>query len=441
MPAYAVGSFSALFGGAGSEALAMLVTLGGLGVTFSNSEDAVTMFNDLKNNYPAMLASMVYMVSQSWVGHYDDISGQLRSMRDSVFNWLESIFGTVQSGANNLSKSYYYLDGYNFFVDPYFQKIDNDFYVRYNILVNDITRLSAYSHTVTSLPSFSSVTYTDVRRSGSDYYLSFSFYVNGLLKSFTQRVSVALVPPSSAYPSSNVSVNISSDAGVLDGEFDPDERDPIFLPPPYVPGLNLEKKINPSGGVSNHFDGDAEEYMKKAADNNTWSDVDSYIKTGAPSTSLTETGTGGLVVGDTNVDGLPYPDVGVSNPADVLTGLGGITGLLQGINNWIAQIINTLTNVFAIPTDLALNFEPLRLTDFKNKFPFCIPWDLYNSVALFASAPSEPDLDIVIDTDYIQVNHSINLGPINLPLRFARFAIIVFFVIFLITKTRDLIKW
>jgi len=196
--------------------------------------------------------------------------------------------------------------------------------------------------------------------------------------------------------------------------------------------------VNPNGTTSKYFDGTIDDYLGNVADNNTWSDVNTYLQTGTNTTTLTQT-EAGLEVGI--VSDVPYPDTNIGTPEDVLSGIGTIGGLIQAVINWLYQLVKTIANIFAIPEDLTLNFDSLRLVDFKNKFPFSIPWDLYNAINVFAKSPTTPDLSINFDTEYLTVNHVIDISRIQLPLMFARYTAVVFFIIFLISKTRDLIKW
>lgn len=431
-PVYAIdNSFASVFGGNGKEALAFMVVTSGLGITFVSSTDAVSVYNDLKENAPGLIADMVSIVEDTWLGSYSTVTQSLIDVKNSVNIFLQSLFETLNVGLNNSAGNFVHFDGYNVTYKlkngiPYAVlngiefKLMNDDVI--NVKVNSI--LQPYYDRNNIITPFN-ITYTlnGQRRTGVFYG---TFNISDVSKQDILE---------------SISLNISSDAGVLDGDFNPEDSEPIMAPPPFFPDINLKEINNPDGSISKYFDGPIDDYMGNVADNNTYSDVETYLKTGVPSTTLTDTGTGSLVVGDTNVDGLPFPEVGTTAPTDVLTGIGGITGLLQGITNWIANLLKALTNVFAVPTDLTLNFDSLRLIDFKNKFPFSIPWDLYNAIKSFAKSPTTPNLAIDLDTQYFSIYQPIDLSSISFPLAFARYTSVIFFIIFLISKTRDLIKW
>ena len=146
-----------------------------------------------------------------------------------------------------------------------------------------------------------------------------------------------------------------------------------------------------------------------------------------------------------NAGEVPYPDIEFTPIEDVPAFQGENIGLLKSIVNWVSLIGNELlglpVKLFSAPSDLSLDFSKLKLTDFKNKFPFSIPWDIARCITVFAKSPTAPDLNIDIDTEYLQIQHSIDVSRIDFPLRFARYAASVFFIMYLAGKTRDVIKW
>lgn len=431
-------SFSSLFGGSsyGKEALSFITVMSGLGVAFVTNSDALNLYNDIKDNAPALLSSMVYVVKQSWLGHYSNLSDDITAIKQSVYDYLINNFGTLQVGINQSSSNPVFTlsnvgDNAIYSTGPFSYNLVNiknvNFSPRWNIDSSG-TQSRFDAGTIVKVSIISIVTGT----------LTFqvSYYLGGDLYNYqyTHSVDSSLVLDT---PTSST-INISSDAGVIDSNFDPDERDPIILPPPYFPSLDLKEKVNSNGTTSKYYDGTIDDYLGDVADNNTWSDVNTYLNTGTNTTTLTQTDTG-LDVG--TVSDAPYPDTNIDTPTDVLTGIGTIGGLIQAIINWLSQIVNSISNIFTIPADLSLNFEPLRLVNFKDKFPFSIPWDLYNSIAVFSKVPVEPNLTIDIENNYFTIHHVLDLSLIQFPLSFFRYSAVVFFVVFLITKTRDLIKW
>lgn len=166
------------------------------------------------------------------------------------------------------------------------------------------------------------------------------------------------------------------------------------------------------------------------------------IFTDKPS-KLTETEEG-VIIGD-NKDELPYPDINPEPIEDTPQYQGKVVGLLQSIINWLKNIADIITEIpkklFEIPEDIELDTSKLRLNDFQKKFPFSIPWDIKRAIEVLAQPPSQPDLEINIDTEYLKVNHTLDISLIDKPLRFARYVASIFFILYLANKTRDLIKW
>lgn len=101
-----------------------------------------------------------------------------------------------------------------------------------------------------------------------------------------------------------------------------------------------------------------------------------------------------------------------------------------------------LDKVFDPDTKEKLDTDKLKKErNFTTRFPFSIPWDIARVIRLFAKSPSPPDLGVNIDTTHLKVNYDINLSQIDLPIRFFRYAATAWFILFLASKTRDLIKW
>jgi len=91
---------------------------------------------------------------------------------------------------------------------------------------------------------------------------------------------------------------------------------------------------------------------------------------------------------------------------DVPTGLGVISWLLKYIAQGVTGIWNFLSKLFSSPTK-SLNFDSLLNLNVKDKFPFCLPWDLYNAVATISAEPKIPEFKVnikgaIIDINFIQ---------------------------------------
>lgn len=136
--------------------------------------------------------------------------------------------------------------------------------------------------------------------------------------------------------------------------------------------------------------------------------------------------------------GKPMDDTGTdtdtpSKPGEG-TGTGSNTSLLQ-------KILDLLKNFFDSPSDFRLNMDGFRNLAIKDKFPFCIPFDMVDSVKQFAATASDYQFRIKLDTQYFQIDHTVDLTPLALPLAFFRYLVVVWFVWVLMSRTHDLIKW
>ena len=105
------------------------------------------------------------------------------------------------------------------------------------------------------------------------------------------------------------------------------------------------------------------------------------------------------------------------------------------------KIIQLLKNFFDSPSDFRLNMDGFRNPKIKDKFPFCIPFDMVDSVKQFAVTASDYQFRIKLDTQYFQIDHTVDLTPLALPLAFFRYLVVVWFVWVLMSRTHDLIKW
>lgn len=116
------------------------------------------------------------------------------------------------------------------------------------------------------------------------------------------------------------------------------------------------------------------------------------------------------------------------------TGAGSNTGLLQ-------KILDLLKNFFDSPSDFRLNMDGFRNLAIADKFPFCIPFDLVDSIKQFAVTAKDFHFRIKLDTHYFKVDHEVDLSDMVLPFAFFRYMVLVWFVWMLMLRTRDLVKW
>lgn len=136
--------------------------------------------------------------------------------------------------------------------------------------------------------------------------------------------------------------------------------------------------------------------------------------------------------------GKPMDDAGTdtdtpSKPGEG-TGTGSNTSLLQ-------KILDLLKNFFDGPSDFRLNMDGFRNLAIADKFPFCIPFDLVDSIKQFAVTAKDFHFRIKLDTHYFKVDHEVDLSDMVLPFAFFRYMVLVWFVWMLMLRTRDLVKW
>lgn len=116
------------------------------------------------------------------------------------------------------------------------------------------------------------------------------------------------------------------------------------------------------------------------------------------------------------------------------TDTGSNTSLLQ-------KILDLLKNFFDSPSDFRLNMDGFRNLAIADKFPFCIPFDLVDSIKQFAVSAKDFHFRIKLDTHYFQIDHEVDLSDMVLPFAFFRYMVLVWFVWMLMLRTRDLVKW
>lgn len=107
----------------------------------------------------------------------------------------------------------------------------------------------------------------------------------------------------------------------------------------------------------------------------------------------------------------------------------------------LGQIVALLKNFFDSPSDFRLNMDGFRNLVIKDKFPFCIPFDMVASVKQFAADAADYQFRIKLDTQFFSVDHVVDLTPLAVPLAFFRYIVVTWFVWVLLSRTRDLMKW
>lgn len=125
-----------------------------------------------------------------------------------------------------------------------------------------------------------------------------------------------------------------------------------------------------------------------------------------------------------------------SIPASIGAAVGSIT---SAIGDAVTSIADTLANFFN-PSNFSLDFSKFKfgLTEI---FPFCIPFDFVKGIKLLAADASAFNFNIVLDTKWFSIDHTVNLQPFRIPILFFRFIADFWFGFILISRTRDWIKW
>lgn len=107
----------------------------------------------------------------------------------------------------------------------------------------------------------------------------------------------------------------------------------------------------------------------------------------------------------------------------------------------LGQIVALLKNFFDSPSDFRLNMDGFRNLVIKDKFPFCIPFDMVDSVKQFAADAADYQFRVKLDTQYFKVDHVVDLTPLAVPLAFFRYLVVAWFAWVLMSRTHDLMKW
>lgn len=113
--------------------------------------------------------------------------------------------------------------------------------------------------------------------------------------------------------------------------------------------------------------------------------------------------------------------------------------ILGDILKILNKILEAIREFFDI-SDFSLDFEPLKI-GLTKKFPFCIPFDLLRLVQTFSAQPTDFNFRIYLKTSYFTIDHTVDLTPFWLPIRFFRWLCVIYFSWILISRTRDLMKW
>lgn len=165
-----------------------------------------------------------------------------------------------------------------------------------------------------------------------------------------------------------------------------------------------------------------------------WPKTDTGEQVDVPTDTLVDVGTGEKVDTDN-------PDVPDENTNIFQRFWDWIKGLLQSILDAIKAIASAIVGFFDSPSDFRLDFDGFKNLILPERFPFCIPFDLVNSVRVFSANAQDFSFRIDFDTKFFSVHHAVDLTPFVLPIAFFRYTCVIWFCWVLITRTRDMIKW
>lgn len=140
------------------------------------------------------------------------------------------------------------------------------------------------------------------------------------------------------------------------------------------------------------------------------------------------------------ITGVENPAIPVSPEIPVAPDLTGITGILKNILDWLKALPATLANTFLGDADL--DFDALKNNGFTTKFPFSIPFDLFNCISQLVATPVPPVFTLSFAGTIMQSAGDIviDMGKFEVLAKIIRFFVFFGFVLALIKLTRDLIK-
>lgn len=113
--------------------------------------------------------------------------------------------------------------------------------------------------------------------------------------------------------------------------------------------------------------------------------------------------------------------------------------ILGDILTILERILEAIREFFDV-SDFSLNFDALKI-GLTNKFPFCIPFDLLRVVKSFSAEPMDFVFRINFKTAFFEIDHTVDLSPFKVPIKFFRWVCIIYFTWILISRTKDMMKW
>jgi len=435
------------------EFLAFILLMASLGVVFDSGNEAKSLYTIMRDGMELyQINDMLFLMEDIFLGFYDDVSSEISSWHAYFRAAYEAMRGTAfvpgePLGANVPDGIFYtgleYMPNYayqiTFTQEQKIYNLQGSFRVQINNIgyTIDLINLDEYEVAHYSITNITSENFTRklilkdiVTNELSENYRTINLSSHTVVGAVSSITSQALTG------------RLTADAPLAEESYNPDE-DRRYIPPPWIPHIfndhpSIEKSISSDGSLDVIYDGDLDDYLNDIVDNATFEDLTKSISGEYSTSEIVQVGDGTLSISVPNDGTIPGD---IPGEGDIPADLGGIATGIGAIGTLLQNISTSITNIFSIPGDLTLNFDSLRLLNFKDKFPFSIPWDIYRAIAVFAQTPQDPEISVDLDTAYLDVQHQINLSAIDTPIRFARYVMSIFFILFLATKTRDLIKW
>lgn len=457
------------------ELLAFILAAAAVGVTFDAVEEAQKVVDNYNNwfqkqyNKPSppdwhdFLFGLLGVGAGAVVAKFSDIKDFFQSLgakegennissvdkienldiKDTILDIEEVHFYLYEKPEKEFifHNAYYFRGGLGFSIYPYYNKNEREVYSVVKCTNGEICELRCASP----------ILVVKSHKENDKFYISMS----------TNRYSSCSFVLD--IPSENVDIpdyvkketqsqkfNVSSDSFILN-----DDEKFIKKVYPNLDNLknssNIRNVVSSDGSVKRFYKGTQDEFLQELAENSTVQNavttvpqsvsiIDGEINLN-PSTSVEPGENPGTSV-EPGEEEIPFPDVTPSDE-EVPTGLGKIISLLKQALNLNTRIFNRIGDFFKVPDDLQfdLDFDKLIVNDLRLIFPFCIPWDLKNAFSSFAAVAQEPQFQIDLDTSFFSVHHVVDISFMNYFVGFFRYSCIVAFTIFLILKTRDLMKW
>lgn len=155
-------------------------------------------------------------------------------------------------------------------------------------------------------------------------------------------------------------------------------------------------------------------------------------------------------------------DAGTYEDGVVVTGVGTYEGVLTGedlienvltdvaVNEYTATLEGSYENQEEAEkehegtgsTSINVPSGWVTISGLQDFFPWCIPFDLYNVISIFNASPTAPQFTWKMDFGgrFAPYDINIDLSDWNVVAQIFRAMVVIVFLIFLIIKTRDLIK-